>query len=125
VRLVGPTDLAPNRVASDRGLAEDRTSHGRAARQCPRHLSLCRRFPELSATILDFPSVQAAAAAFVSAAGLSERITFAPGNALITDWPAGQDVVLLSYLLSAVSALGLDQLLARAFAALTPGGRGS
>jgi cyclopropane fatty-acyl-phospholipid synthase-like methyltransferase len=30
---------------------------------------------------------------------------------------------LLSYLLSAVSARGVDRLLARAFAALTPGGR--
>jgi hypothetical protein len=36
---------------------------------------------------------------------------------------AGQDVVLLSYLLSAVSARGVDQLLARAFTALAPGGR--
>jgi 2-hydroxy-4-(methylsulfanyl)butanoate S-methyltransferase len=86
-------------------------------------IALCRRFPSLTATILDFPSVQAAAAAFVHEAGLSERITFTPGNALTTDWPAGQDVVLLSYLLSAVSALGLDQLLARAFAVLAPGGR--
>jgi 2-hydroxy-4-(methylsulfanyl)butanoate S-methyltransferase len=86
-------------------------------------ITLCRRFPELRATILDFPAVQAVAAAFVREAGLSDRITFTPGNALTTDWPAGQDVVLLSYLLSAVSAQGVDQLLARAFAALTSGGR--
>jgi ubiquinone/menaquinone biosynthesis C-methylase UbiE len=86
-------------------------------------ITLCRRFPELNATIVDFPSVHAAAAAFIREAGMSERIRFTPGDALITDWPAGQDVVLLSYLLSAVSALGVDQLLARAFAALTPGGR--
>ena len=49
---------------------------------------------------------------------MSERIDFIPGNALTTEWPAGQDVVLLSYLLSAVSSTGVDQLLARAFALL-------
>ena len=86
-------------------------------------ITLCRRFPDLEATILDFPSVQAAAAAFIAEAGMSERIRFIPGNALVAEWPSGQDVVLLSYLLSAVSAVGVDQLLARAFAALTPGGR--
>src|SRR5262245_61354311 len=86
-------------------------------------ITLCRRFPELRATILDFPAVQTVAAAFVHEAGLSERITFTPGNALSTSWPAGQDVILLSYLLSAVSALGVDQLLTRAFGALAPGGR--
>ncbi len=86
-------------------------------------ITLCRRFPELRATILDFPSVQAAATAFVREAGLTERIDFISGNALTTEWPAGQDVVLLSYLLSAVSSLGVDQLLARALAAMTPGGR--
>jgi bifunctional non-homologous end joining protein LigD len=86
-------------------------------------ITLCRRFPELRATILDFPSVQAATTAFVREAGMSERIEFIPGNALTTEWPAGQDVVLLSYLLSAVSSTGVDQLLARAFAVLSPGSR--
>lgn len=86
-------------------------------------ITLCRRFPELQATILDFPSVQAAAAAFIDEAGMRERIQFTPGNALDAEWPGGQDIVLLSYLLSAVSAPGVDQLLARAFAALRPGGR--
>jgi 2-hydroxy-4-(methylsulfanyl)butanoate S-methyltransferase len=86
-------------------------------------ITLCRRFPELTATILDFPSVQSAAEAFVHEAGLRDRVTFTPGDALVTEWPAGQNVVLLSYLLSAVSARGVDQLLARAFAALISGGR--
>ena len=86
-------------------------------------ITLCRRFPELTATILDFPSVQAAAAAFIHEAGMDGRITFTPGDALVTQWPGGQDAVLLSYLLSAVSAAGVDRLLARAFGVLTPGGR--
>jgi cyclopropane fatty-acyl-phospholipid synthase-like methyltransferase len=86
-------------------------------------ITLCRRFPALRATILDFPGVQAAAAAFAREAGLSDRIEFIPGNALVTPWPEGQDVVLLSYLLSAVTSTGIDDLLARAHAALTPGGQ--
>jgi 2-hydroxy-4-(methylsulfanyl)butanoate S-methyltransferase len=86
-------------------------------------ITLCRRFPELRATILDFPSVQAATAAFVGEAGMAERIAFVPGNALVAEWPGGQDAVLMSYLLSAVSADGVDQLLHRAFGALTAGGR--
>jgi ubiquinone/menaquinone biosynthesis C-methylase UbiE len=86
-------------------------------------ITLCRHFPELTATILDFPSVETAAAAFVHEAGMADRITFVAGNALSTEWPGGQDVVLMSYLLSAVSASGVDGLLGRAFAALAPGGR--
>lgn len=86
-------------------------------------ITLCRQFPELTATILDFPSVETAAAAFIQDAGMRERVAFVPGNALTSEWPERQDVVLLSYLLSAVSARGVDQLLARARAALVPGGR--
>jgi 2-hydroxy-4-(methylsulfanyl)butanoate S-methyltransferase len=55
-------------------------------------ITLCRRFPELRATILDFPSVQAAATGFVRDAGMSDRIDFIPGDALTTEWPKGQDV---------------------------------
>jgi 2-hydroxy-4-(methylsulfanyl)butanoate S-methyltransferase len=86
-------------------------------------ITLCRRFPDLTATILDFPSVEPAAHDFVRQAGMTQRIAFMPGNALVTPWPGGQDAILMSYLLSAVSAHGVDQLLARAFAALVPGGR--
>jgi ubiquinone/menaquinone biosynthesis C-methylase UbiE len=85
-------------------------------------ITLCQRFPELTATILDFPSVQATATAFIERAGLSDRIRFIPGNALTAAWPSGQEVVLLSYLLSAVSARSADDLLARARSALVPGG---
>jgi hypothetical protein len=79
--------------------------------------------PRAAGTILDFSTVQAAAATFIDEAGMADRIRFAPGNALSTEWPGGQDVVLLSYLLSAVSAPDVDRLLARAFGALEPGGR--
>ena len=86
-------------------------------------ITLCRRHPELSATILDFPPVRRVAERFVSEAGLQDRITFVGGNALETVWPRGQDAVLISYLMSAVSARAVPELLTRAFAALAPGGR--
>ena len=51
------------------------------------------------------------------------RIDLLPGNALEVDWPGDQDVVLMSYLLSAVGEADIPVLLDRALAALKPGGR--
>jgi ubiquinone/menaquinone biosynthesis C-methylase UbiE len=85
-------------------------------------ITLCQRHPALRATILDLPGVQATAQTYVRDAGVADRVTFVPGNALETPWPGTHDVVLLSYLLSAVSARDVDPLLARAYDALVPGG---
>jgi hypothetical protein len=86
-------------------------------------IALCRRHPELSATILDFPSVRPTAEELVGQAGLSDRIRFVEGDALSTAWPAGQDTVLMSYLLSAVAARRVGELLGRARTSLRSGGR--
>jgi ubiquinone/menaquinone biosynthesis C-methylase UbiE len=85
-------------------------------------ITLCRRFPTLSATILDSPSVQPVFEAFVREADMAERIRFLSGDALVVEWPGDQDAILLSYLLSAVAARSIDQLIARAFSALCAGG---
>jgi ubiquinone/menaquinone biosynthesis C-methylase UbiE len=85
-------------------------------------ITLCQRFPDLTATILDFPAVRPRAERFVAEAGLTDRIRFLPGDAFAVDWPAGNDVVLISYLLSAVGAQAIPELLRRAFGALRPGG---
>lgn len=83
-------------------------------------IMLCQRYPELGSTIIDFPNVLEVARGFVAEAGLGDRIGFRPaGDA---DWPAGSDVVLMSYLLSAVGRSATHDFLARAFAALAPGG---
>jgi len=85
-------------------------------------ITLCARFPELRATILDFPNVITVARRYVAEAGLSDRVEFLSGNALDLDWPSA-DVVLMSYLLSAVPGADIGTLLARAHDALSPGGR--
>jgi ubiquinone/menaquinone biosynthesis C-methylase UbiE len=85
-------------------------------------IALCARFPELRATILDFPNVTAVARRYVAEAGLSDRVEFVSGNALDVDWPPA-DVVLMSYLLSAVPGADIGRLFARARDALSPGGQ--
>jgi 2-hydroxy-4-(methylsulfanyl)butanoate S-methyltransferase len=86
-------------------------------------ITFCRKYPQLSATILDFPNVIEVAKGYVADAGMAGRIRLVPGNALETAWPARQDVVLMSYLLSAVGGDDIPALLDAAWAALAPGGR--
>ena len=84
---------------------------------------LCERTPGLAATIIDFPSVAAVGRGLVRERGLADRITFVEGDARELAWPADNDVVLMSYLLSAVSEASVAILLAKAVKALRPGGR--
>lgn len=84
---------------------------------------LCRQYPEMRATIIDFPTVTDVARRYVDEAGLGDRIALLPGDALGVDWPDGQDAVLMSYLLSAVGEADIPVLVERARAALKPGGR--
>jgi len=86
-------------------------------------ITLCRRFPALRATVLDFPTVTPVAARYIAEAGLHDRITVVPGDALESAWPGGQDAVLLSYLLSAVAADAIPRLTRLAHDALRPGGQ--
>lgn len=86
-------------------------------------ISLCKAYPELEVTILDFPNVAALGRDYVAAAGLSDRITYREGNALKSDWPEGRDAVLMSYLFSGVPGSAHPGLLANAMRVLAPGGR--
>lgn len=86
-------------------------------------ITLCQAFPDLQATVVDFPNVATLGEAYVAKAGLRDRITFVPGDALRTEWPTGQDAILMSYLFSGVSGDEHESLLTRAFDHLAPGGR--
>lgn len=85
-------------------------------------ITLCEAFPDLSATLVDFPNVAAVGREFVARAGLSERIGYVEGDALTAPWPEDQDVILMSYLLSGVPAEAHDALIRRAHGHLRPGG---
>ena len=96
---------------------------GRRGRQWRRSaLRSAGAIPTLTCTIMDFPAVEQVAQRFIGEAKLEDRIHFLTGNALETEWPADQDVVLISYLLSAVGATAIPSLLRHAFKALAPGG---
>ncbi|WP_425089421.1 methyltransferase [Stappia sp.] len=85
-------------------------------------ITLCQTFPDLSATIVEFPNVAKLGRSFVDKAGLSDRIAYREGNALETEWPRGQDAILMSYLLSGVPDHAHEDLFRRAFDHLAPGG---
>jgi len=85
-------------------------------------IMLCRHNPGLHATILDFSNALRVARSFVDEAGLEERVTYHEADATAGEWPRGHDVVLMSFLLSAVSADDIDDLLCRAHESLPAGG---
>jgi 2-hydroxy-4-(methylsulfanyl)butanoate S-methyltransferase len=85
-------------------------------------LSFCTANPQLKATILDFPETVETAKRYAQQSGLADRITHLAGNAITTDWPNGHDVILMSYVWSAVGADDIAVLARRAFDALPPGG---
>lgn len=85
-------------------------------------ITLCEANPDLTATIVDFPNVATLGRIYVDKAGLSDRISYVEGNALETKWPMGQDIILMSYLLSGVPGITHSGLIEAAWERLTPGG---
>jgi hypothetical protein len=85
-------------------------------------IMLCKRNPELNATIFDFPKALPVAKRYIDDAGLNARVELTAGNAITNDWPQGHDVVLMSYLFSAVSGEDIGILLSKAYGALPSGG---
>ncbi|MGR3321244.1 MAG: methyltransferase [Pseudooceanicola sp.] len=86
-------------------------------------ITLAKAFPELTVQIVEFPNVAALGRKYVEKAGLSDRISYADGDALDKGWPGGQDLVLMSYLFSGVPGDAHGDLIADAMKALKPGGR--
>lgn len=84
-------------------------------------IALCRRHPELASTIVDFPAVIDVAMEYVENAGLGHRVDYRRGNALNVEWPADNDMVLMSCLLSAVGNGEIDRIFDMAYTATRPG----
>jgi hypothetical protein len=85
-------------------------------------LAFCAANPQLQATILDFPQTVETAKRYAREAGLSDRVAHLAGDAIATEWPAGHDVVLMSYVWGAVGGGDIEILARRAFDALSPSG---
>jgi 2-hydroxy-4-(methylsulfanyl)butanoate S-methyltransferase len=85
-------------------------------------LAFCKANSKLKATILDFPQTVETARSYAQQSGLADRVAHIAGNAITTDWPKGHDVVLMSYVWSAVGADDIIVLARRAFDCLPPGG---
>lgn len=86
-------------------------------------ISLCKEYPKLQATIIDFPNVAEIGWRFVSEADLVDRVRYIPGNAVEVQWPGNQDAILMSYLMSGVAGGSVEGLLKKAFDAMAPGGK--
>ena len=84
--------------------------------------AFCRRYPTLTATVLDLPPVVTIGAELIGATGLAERIEFRGGDARRDDLGSGYDVVLLFDVLHHFPAPQARALLGRAVSALGPGG---
>ena len=84
-------------------------------------ISLCKAYPGLRSTVLDFPNVAKVGEEFIAEEGLQDRIRYAPGNALKDTWPDSADAVLMSYLFSGVPGTAIPGLVRKAFEVLTPG----
>jgi ubiquinone/menaquinone biosynthesis C-methylase UbiE len=83
---------------------------------------LCRRHPQLTATVLDLPGSEAVGRDIISGAGMADRVVHREGDATVDDLGSGYDVVLCFNLLHHLTAEQTVALFARIHSALTPGG---
>lgn len=85
-------------------------------------IALGRRFPELTAVVLDRPQVARLARTSIAESGLGSRIDVIAADFLEEPLPSGSDAVLLANVLSMLSAETARALFRRLFAELPPGG---
>src|SRR5215471_12337272 len=83
---------------------------------------LCRRYPHLTATVLDLPGSAAIGREIIAAAGLSDRVRHRDGDATADDLGSGHDAVLCFNLVHHLKPDQIAGLLRRIRGALAPGG---
>jgi 3-hydroxy-5-methyl-1-naphthoate 3-O-methyltransferase len=86
-------------------------------------IELCRRHPELRATIFDLPGTLEITRRYVAESGMADRIELLPGDYLRDALPPGQDVVFLSNVVHGEDEDTNRALMRKIHAALAPGGR--
>lgn len=86
-------------------------------------VALCRAAPAVTATVFDLPAVAPLADARIAASDLARRVDFVPGSFRDDPLPPGADMITLVRVLYDHADDTVAALLAKAFAALPPGGR--
>jgi hypothetical protein len=86
-------------------------------------IALCKRFPDLSVTIFEKPTVARITRERVVQAGLHARIACVEGDMFSDTWPAGCDAILFSHLVEIFSPARIRTLYGQAFETLPPAGQ--
>jgi 2-polyprenyl-3-methyl-5-hydroxy-6-metoxy-1,4-benzoquinol methylase len=86
-------------------------------------ITIAKHYPQSRIIALDWPNVLAVATENAQRAGLAERYSLRPGSAFDVDWGGPYDVVLLTNFLHHFDVPRCQQLAAKTYAALAPGGR--
>jgi len=86
-------------------------------------ITLAQRYPQARVTALDWPNVLAVAVENARRAGLADRYAVLAGSAFEVAWGGPYDVVLLTNFLHHFELPRCEQVAAKAYAALAPGGR--
>ncbi len=82
----------------------------------------CRRYPGLRAKVLDLPDVVALAEEILASLDARDVVETVPGDYHATEFPVGNDAVLISGVLHRETEANSRALIRRAAAALEPGG---
>lgn len=85
-------------------------------------IHFCLENPALQATIFDLPTTWPFAEETIARFEMRQRVEFTPGNFLIDVLPGGYDVAWLSHILHGEGPEECRRILAKAAAALVPGG---
>ena len=110
-RFVRQVDLAGRRQILDLG--------GGSGCYC---IVAAQRHPGLRAIVLDLPPVVEVTRGFIAAHGVADRVTAVAGDFTRDPLPAGSDVMIMASNLPQYSREIIQAVIARAFAALAPGG---
>ena len=81
-----------------------------------------RKYPALRSTVLDLPGVVSIAVEIIADMGMADQVGVLPGDFTTTEFPTGNDVVLISGVFHRESERGCRTLIQRAFESLQSGG---
>ena len=83
---------------------------------------LAQRYPDLHCTVLELPGVAAIAEEIIAEMGVADRVGLIPGDYFKTEFPSGNDVVLMSGMFHRETEENCRMLIDKSAAALDQGG---